>query len=69
MRRSFTKTADMKQIKLAMRHSEGKADLLCFGEAFLQGFDALRRDHEADKEIALELLSETFSQLRSLTMG
>ena len=37
---------NMGQIERAMRHSEGKADLLCFGEAFLQGFDALCWDYD-----------------------
>ena len=58
----------MKQIELAMRRSEGKADLLCFGEAFLQGFDALCWDYEADKAVALEQSSETISQLRNWTV-
>ncbi len=59
---------NMKQIELAMQRSKGKADLLCFGEAFLQGFDALCWDYETDKAIALELSSETISQLRSWTV-
>ncbi len=58
---------NMKQIELAMRRSEGKADLLCFGEAFLQGFDALCWDYETDKEIALERSSETIARLRNWT--
>ena len=59
---------NMKQIELALQRSEGKADLLCFGEAFLQGFDALCWDYEADKTIALDLSSETISQLRKWTI-
>ena len=35
---------NMSQIELAMQRSKGKIDLLCFGEAFLQGFDALYWD-------------------------
>lgn len=57
-------TFNMKQIELAMKRSKGKTDLLCFGEAFLQGFDALCWDYETDKAIAIELSSETISQLR-----
>lgn len=56
------------QIERAMKHSEGKADMLCFGEAFLQGFDALCWNYEADKTIALELSSETIGRLQSLTI-
>lgn len=59
---------NMKQIELAMRRSEGNVDLLCFGEAFLQGFDALCWDYEKDKEIAIELSSESISQLRKWTL-
>ena len=59
---------NMKQIELSMQRSVGKADLLCFGEAFQQGFDSLCWEYESDKEIALELSSETISQLRSWTV-
>ena len=58
---------NMRQIENAMRRAEGKADLLCFGEAFLQGFDALCWNYEADRNIALELSSEPISRLRSWT--
>lgn len=32
---------NISQIERAMREAQGKVDLLCFGEAFLQGFDSL----------------------------
>ena len=59
---------NMKQIELAMQRMKGELDLLCFGEAFLQGFDALCWNYESDKAIALELSSEMISQLRTLTI-
>ncbi|MCR5578483.1 MAG: hypothetical protein K6F74_04615 [Prevotella sp.] len=59
---------NLSQIERAMKLSEGKADMLCFGEAFLQGFDALCWDYEADKTIALELSSEAIARLRGLTV-
>ena len=59
---------NMSQIELALQRSAGKADLLCFGETFLQGFDALCWDYEADKTIALDLSSEAISQLRRWTI-
>ena len=59
---------NLKQIELAMQRSEGKVDLLCFGEAFLQGFDSLCWDYKTDRAIALELSSETLSQLRKWTV-
>ena len=59
---------NMRQIELAMQRSAGKADLLCFGEAFLQGFDALCWDYEADRVIALERSSEEIARLQGWTM-
>ena len=59
---------NMSQIERAMKYAEGKADLLCFGEAFLQGFDALCWDYDTDQRIALELSSETITRLRSWTV-
>lgn len=58
---------NMSRIELAMKRSEGKVDLLCFGEAFLQGFDALSWAYEADKAIALEKSSGTIAQLQKWT--
>ena len=59
---------NMSQIELAMKRSEGKVDLLCFGEAFLQGFDALCWDYEIDKSMAVELSSDTIAQLKRWTL-
>ena len=59
---------NMRQIERAMQRAEGKADLLCFGEAFLQGFDALCWDYETDKSVALELTSDVMARLREWTL-
>ena len=59
---------NMSQIELAMRCTSGKADLLCFGEAFLQGFDALCWDHETDMSVAVDLSSDTITQLKNWTV-
>ena len=56
------------QIERAMKQSAGKADLLCFGESFLQGFESLCWDYEKDKLVAIEQSSETMSRLRDLTV-
>ena len=37
---------NLSQMERAMEKAQGKVELLCFGEAFLQGFDAL-----GDKDI------------------
>ena len=39
------------QIERALEKSEG-ADLVCFGEAFLQGFSAVTSDYAKDIELA-----------------
>ena len=54
---------NMDQIERALRETEGKVDLLCFGEAFLQGFDSLCWNYEPDKITAIERSSETISLL------
>ncbi len=59
---------NMSQIERAMQEAAGKADLLCFGEAFLQGFDSLCWDYEIDKEMAVSLESETMEQLKQWTV-
>lgn len=43
-----------------------EADLLVFGEAFLQGFDGLTWDVEEDKDIALSLQDDVIKVLRGL---
>ena len=54
---------NLEQAKRALRETEGKVDLLCFNEAYLQGFDSLCWDYEVDKNMAIDLNSETVSQL------
>ena len=49
---------NMSQIERAMKSAEGKAELLCFGEAYYQ----------TDQLTALELSSETITQLRDWTV-
>ena len=54
---------NMRQIERAMKEAQGKASLLCFGEAFLQGFDSLTWNFAIDCEIAVERSSETIDRL------
>ena len=58
---------NLSQIERAMRQARGKAELLCFGEAFVQGFDCLCWDYEADRQMALTLDSAPMQQLRQWT--
>ena len=59
---------NISQIERAMKEAQGKVDLLCFGEAFLQGFDSLDWKYEKDKETAVAQDSETMDRLRCLTV-
>ena len=58
---------NMAQIERAMKEARGRADLLCFGEAFLQGFDSLCWDHETDMRTAVSQESELMAKLRRWT--
>lgn len=46
---------NLAQIKKAMESYAGKVDLLCFGESFLQGFDALSGNYADDKNLAVTI--------------
>ncbi len=59
---------NLKQIEKAMRAVSDKVDLLCFGETFLQGFDALSWNFDRDKRIALSQDSRIFQSLCALTL-
>ena len=59
---------NLSQIEKAMESARGKADLLCFGETFLQGFDALSWGFEKDKDIAVSVNSPIMRQLCDLTL-
>lgn len=58
---------NISQIEKALKAS-AKVDLMCFGETFLQGFDALSWSFEADKSIAISLCSECFDRLKKLSL-
>ena len=55
------------QIEQAMIKASETADLLCFGEAVLQGIDSLCWNYENDKEMAVSTDSETMNRLKNLT--
>lgn len=56
------------QIENAMNSAQNKVDLLCFGESFLQGFDALHWNYEYDKQIAISVDSTIMLQLCQMTL-
>lgn len=55
------------QIRKAVSLSKGKADLLCFGETFLQGFDSLSWDFSQDKSIGVSFDSKIIGKIKELS--
>ncbi len=54
---------NLHQIESALKETKGKTDLLCFGEAFLQGFDSLIWEYETDQKTAVAADGEIIQQL------
>lgn len=59
---------NISQIEKAMKSVQGEVELLCFGETFLQGFDALNWNYENDKEIAVSTDSRIMRRLCDMTL-
>lgn len=59
---------NLSQIERAMGKARDKVDMLCFGETFLQGFDALSWNYETDRHIAVSLDSPEIGRLAALTV-
>ena len=59
---------NLSQMEKALQKAHGHADLLCFGETFLQGFDALSWTYEEDKRIAVSRDSEIMNTLCRMTL-
>lgn len=53
--------------RYAHRAKDSGADLICFGETFLQGFDSLCWNYEKDKEVAVELSSPPIQKICRLS--
>lgn len=59
---------NVSQMEGAMKAAQGNVELLCFGETFLQGFDALNWDYENDKSIAVSTDSDVMRRLCDMTL-
>ncbi len=59
---------NLSQIKKALSSAKGKADIVCFGESFLQGFDALSWNFDKDKDIAISQNSPVMQKICDLTL-
>ena len=55
------------QIEKALKSSK-HADVVCFGEAFLQGFCAITSCYEEDMRIAVEQDGAIMAQIKQLTL-
>lgn len=58
---------NLRQIERALQAAPGAA-LVCFGEAFLQGFDAFSWDYARDRGVAVAQDNEIFRNLRALSI-
>ncbi len=59
---------NLSQMERYMKQAKAEgAELVCFGEAFLQGFDALSWQYDEDKKIALPISSRELAQIKNLT--
>lgn len=58
---------NIEKIEKAIISANGKADLLCFGETFFQGFDSLSWNYEIDKSIAITKDSAIMGKLKKLS--
>lgn len=59
---------NLAQMERAMGAAQGRVELLCFGEAFLQGFNALCWAYEKDKDIAVPADSAVMAQIGRMTL-
>ena len=55
---------NLEQIRRYMAQAKAQgAQLVCFGEAFLQGFDAFSWEYEKDRDVAISVQDDVFLQL------
>ena len=57
---------NISQIEKALQ-SSNNLDMLCFGEAFLQGFDAFNWNYDNDKKIAISKDSNIMKRLETMS--
>lgn len=59
---------NLSKIETALERASSKVDIICFGETFLQGFDAFTWNYENDKDIAISCNDEVIFKLRKCTV-
>ncbi len=59
---------NLAQIAHALAQASGHADMICFGEAFLQGFSAMNWDYAHDRKVAITRDDPLIADLCALTL-
>lgn len=59
---------NLSQMESALAAAQGRVELLCLGESFLQGFDALNWTYENDRKIAIAQDGAVMDQIAGLTL-
>lgn len=59
---------NLSQMERALQAAQGKAEIVCFGEAFLQGFDALCWEFETDQDVAITRNSPMMACICAMTV-
>ena len=59
---------NLSQIEKALNEA-GSVDLLCFGEAFLQGFGSVTSEYDTDIKIAVEQDSPIMERIKALSLS
>jgi N-carbamoylputrescine amidase len=58
---------NLKNMERAAAKASGSADIICFGESFLQGFDSLSWNFEKDRHIAIEKNSDIIRRIEKMS--
>ena len=59
---------NLKQLERGMAEASGKAELVVFGEAFLQGFESMSWDYEKDRHTAVSRDSKIMAEICRLSL-
>lgn len=60
--------SNLSQLERGLKAAQGRAELACFGESFLQGFDGLNWDYAYDRELAVSADSPVMRRICDMTV-
>lgn len=58
---------NLAQMESALKAAQDRVELLCFGESFLQGFDALNWNYEHDRLVAMGGTDDVMTRIAGMT--